>query len=350
MLRFSDYLIDNLGFNVLEVSQLRNAATLLLDMPIVDSTHGKMHRFEREIQAPKVGFRKEYKGRFFSKSVDEPVTRDLEVIDYSWMVDMAAANRYPKAKGGRDGLVAKEGFRHLRQALFQLESQLINGVVGAGWNLYQGATDELAAGETDGFLGFADERENITTDALTGAIDHGGTDAAATDPITGLTSVYFIMEGEDHIAGIVNPENPPRIMDAVVQNVTNIVNDPDANAQGSDGGTNYTVLYTPGLIDWGVQVATRYDVLRLANIGGTAGGRVELDDDALYSMLSFLPANMRPSKCLMNRDAQEQLRRSRTTFNPSGNPAPIPETVADGIPIQVVNTISSNEALAVVAP
>ena len=340
MLRFSDFLVENLGLSLLEVSNLRQAAPLLMTMPVVDATHGAKHEFLREIKAPVVGFRKEYKGRFFSKSEDEKVTIDLEAIDFSWAVDTLSAARYPVSRGGKAGLIEREGMRHLRAALFRHELQIVNGVVGATWSIYNGASDEALAGSTDGFLGFADAYDTVAN----GAVDFGGVDSDnAGGGITGLTSLYFVTLGEAEIAKIVNPQTPVQIGETTKQLVSGLVNDPDANAQGSDGGDNYSVYHTEGLIDAALQVSTAWSLRRVANVGGTGAGLAEIDDDIFYKIVSDLPANRRPTHVAMNPRAKEMLRRSRTATESTGTPAPVPTTVADGIPIITTDTISNNE-------
>lgn len=334
MLRISDFVGNELQLSAFEVSELRNDAPFITGLPSVESSHGDQHKYIQEIGAPSVGFREPYKGRFFSRSQDQIATIDLKLLDFSWMIDQAVADTYPQ---GAAAAIAREGFRHLKEAFFVAEKQFFNGQAGVGWTDLDGG----AAGIAGGFLGLADTFADLAAD-LANPFDLGNEGALDAGGSTDRSSIYFLRVGERDVAGLMRAGNPFVIKDSVTQN--NTVGNDGASAAGADGGSNYPVYYTPGYTWMGVQVASRFSAMRLANVGSDT----TVDDDLIYSVLAHFPASRKPNLIVMNQQKLEQLRSSRTATTATGASAPMPESVA-GVPILVTDSIFNTET-AVTAP
>lgn len=330
MLRIADFVGNALDLADNEISDLRQQAPFLMALPMEPSSHGTKHNYTKETGAPVVGFRGEYKGRCFDHSTDALVSVDLSILDFSWMVDQAVAAAYSKRRGGRDGLIAREGLRHLNAAMFMAEKQFINGQAGATWTDVSGA----AAGAANGFTGLADALDDLAIEQVYSA---GGSTADS------QTSVYLVrMNAETDLAGVMIEDAPFQIGETVSQNIT-ITNDPDANAQGPDGCSNYPGWYTPGFTWMALQIGGKFSVVRICNVEGN------LTDDKIFAAMALFPANRKPTHALMNQQALESLRASRTATNGTGAPAPIPTVVGTDTQIIVTDAIGNDEPVIVAA-
>ena len=304
LLTVADFLADKLDVADVEVSDLLNDAPFFAGLPVVESSNGTTHKYPKETGAPVVGFRAENAGRDLDHSEDGLVTVNLKILDFSWGVDKAVADAW--MRGGPEALIAREGRRHIRAAMYKGEEQYIQG------------TDA----EASGFSGFADA---TGLDALADemVLDAGGTGSNI------FTSVYAVREGEDDVVGVVNGEGDGMMLgETIVQSFTD----------GS--GKSYPAYYTPGCTWLGLQIGGARSVGRIANLNDTDA---PLTDDLIYQLLELFPSSRQPTKLLMNRQSLRQLRASRTATNVTGAPAPRP-TEVDGIPIQSVESISKIEA------
>lgn len=296
---------DALDLSPAQVTDLSNAAPFFMALPVTDSSNGTAHKYSKETGAPVVGFRAENAGREFSRSTDTVVTVNLKILDFSWLVDKAVADAW--RKGGAAAKIAREGFRHLRQAFFEAEKQYIYG------------TGNAAAG----FAGLVDNAQyNQLSDAM--VLNATGTTAA-----TG-SSCWLIRAGEDAISGVMIPGNPIELGETVV-------------IDALDGtGKHFPAYYTPGCAWVGLQVAGAFDAVRICNLTNDSGKG--LTDNLIYEAMSLFPGERRPTHILMNRRSRRQLRQSRTATNATGAPAPLPMEV-DGVPILTLESILSTEAL-----
>ena len=92
----------------------------------------------------------------------------------------------------------------------------------------------------------------------------------------------------------------------------------------------------------GIQVGSKYAVARIANL--TADSGKGLTDSLLADALSLFPSSDQPTHIVMNRRSLTQLRKSRTTYSPIGEPAPRPSEY-EGIPIVTTDAITNTETL-----
>jgi hypothetical protein len=302
----ADFVGDALDLSPAQVTDLSISAPFLTALPMVTSSNGTNHKYMKETQAPVVGFRAVNAGRDFDHSIDAVVSIDLKILDFSWAVDYALAKAW--RKGGAPALIAREGLRHLRSALFQFEKQIFYGT---------------GVADAGGFAGLLD---NAQFDALAdGMVVNAGGSTASTG-----SSVWLVTAGQDACCSVMREGNPIELGETVVIDML-------------DGSSNhYPAYYTPASTWCGLQIGGAFDICRIANLTEDSGKG--LTDDLIYTALSRFPGGRAPTHIVMNRRSLAQLRKSRTATNPTGNPAPIPREV-EGIPILVTEAITSTEAI-----
>lgn len=302
-LAVADLVADAFDLSGQEIVDLKNSAPLMARLPYEVASNGATHKYSKYTQEPVVGFRAENDGREHDHSVDTVVTETLKILDFSWKVDKAVADAW--RQGGAEALIAREGARHLGAAMFQAEKQLIRG------------TNNIAGGfngwEDNGFI-------DAVADEMT--VNAGGTTASV------QTSVYFIKTSE--VMPVVNPGEGIMLGDTVVMEV--------AGATGF-----YPAYYTPACVWMAGMIGGKYSMARICNINDATDSK-PLTDDLLTQALELFPASQMPDLCVMNRAALSQLQRSRTTYSPTGQPAPFPQE-AFGVPILVTDAIVSTEAV-----
>lgn len=298
--------IDTAGVSDIDVSDLLNKAQIISLLAAGTASNGTQHQYLKETGAPVVGFRDVNVGHDTSKSDDTLITIALKILSANTMVDKALADAHKKGPGA---LVARESRRHLKQAFFEAEKQMIYG------------TGNLA----DGFDGLVD---NATVSSLAGemVINAGGT------TINTASSIWFIVTNDDEsdVTVITGRDGQIDIDDTIV-------------TKHVDGtGKSYPVYYTP-IEGWlGMQVGSKYSVGRIVNVTEDAGKG--LTDDLLSKMLELFPSDKVPAMIGMSRRSRGQLQRSRTTYSPTGMPAPLPAEY-EGVPIVTAESISNVEAL-----
>lgn len=294
-------LINDRNLADYEITDLLQQAPFLAALAADTSSNGTQHKYLKEITAPTVGFRAINQGRPHSKSVDEMVTVDLKILDAGWSVDKAAADIY---KNGKDAFIDREGWRHLRAALFAAEQQLING------------------DDTDGFIGMAQ------ADGLTMTSDDMVLSGGASSDRTSVWAVRSTPDFRD-AALILGQNGNIEWGETLVQRVDD------------DEGDHFFAYVTP-IQGWmGMQVGSRHSIARYANLG--TGEGETLDDDKLAALIEKFPSGKPPTMFVMNRRSLRQLRDSRTATNMSGAPAPFPSE-AFGIPIIVTDAITNAES------
>lgn len=304
ILTIADLVGDALDLSDAMVTDLLRDSPFFSRLPVVSSSNGDTHKYVKETGAPVVGFRAENAGRDLDHSEDTVVTVTLKILDFSWRVDKAVADRW--RKGGAQALIEREGRRHLRSAFFEAEQQYIQGV----------------NNDASGFVGFQDSTQ---LDALADTMTYNG---GGTGGGSVYTSVYAVREGEDDVAGVMIDGSPIELGETTVIDVL------DGSSQ------HYPAYYTPGTAWIGMQIGSARSVGRICNLDT---GSNKLTDAKMYGLLEAFPVGRQPTVWLMNRQSLEQLRSSRTATNQTGAPAPRPTEVA-GIPIVAVESITSTEA------
>jgi hypothetical protein len=306
ILVLADFVGDALDLSPAQVTDLSQAAPVLMTLPMVSSSNGTNHKYVKETGAPVVGFRAVNAGRELDHSVDTVVSLDLKVLDFSWAVDYALAKAW--RKGGAPALIAREGLRHLKAAFYAYERQIFYGT---------------GVADSGGFAGLLD---NAQFDALA---DTMVVNAAGSTASTG-SSVWLITAGENAMCSVMRDENPIELGETVVMDML-------------DGSNkHFPAYYTPGSAWCGLQIGGAFDIARIANLTEDSGKG--LTDDLIYQALTKFPGGRVPTHIVMNRRSLSQLRKSRTATNATGTPAPIPREV-EGIPIIVTEALSSTEAI-----
>jgi len=308
MLAISDLVADALDLSGTEINDILDAAPLVSRLPFVESSNGTTHKYIRHTTAPTVNFRAENAGRALSKSGDTVETATLKLLDWSFVVDKGTADTW--RQGGPEALIAREARRHLRAALAKLESQIINGSDNAG------------------FVGF------LTSTKLDALADAMVVNATGTTANT-ASSVYLVRVGEDvGTAGVYKGDGSPLEIGESFDTMHKV-----------DGADEWFPAYATSACAWlGVQLGGAYSVSRICNL--TAQDGKGLTDDLISEAMSLHPTDQMPNLVVMNRRSLKQLQQSRTTYNPTGAPAPFPEE-AFGVPIVVTDQISSTEAIEV---
>ena len=291
--------VNNENLSGAVVDELLQDAPLVRAMAAVPSSNGVNHSFLRYDAPPTVGFRAANDGRDHDHSGDTQVDIVCKILDASFTMDVQVARAY---KEGPEALLRRESTRHMRSAFQVLEKQVIYGT-------------DLNAG---GFNGIYDELDNLNNEMV---FDAGGSD--------NLTSVLLIDSSDPWTSAAI-----------VSGNDGNITMDPAVLQRISGSTTGHLGAYFHNISSWyAYQHASKYSVARIANVDaeGTA-----VDDALIAQALKAFPAHRRPNMIVMNRDAQAQLRDSRTATNPTGAPAPFPTSVFN-IPVIVTDQLSNAE-------
>ncbi len=301
-----------------ELNDLLQATPLLSALMMEASSNGTTHKYVKQTGAPVVGWRAPNAGRDLDSSDDTVVTVTLKLLDWSFAVDQSVPTAW--RAGGTQAYLAREAKRHLRAALVAFEKQIINGTIGAS----------DSAGAYSSSSGFSGLRDAATVDATTDTMvaNAGGTTADV------ASSVWALRLAADGVSGVYRGDEPTFQM-GETSSIMMTVN------PGTDNKT-FPAWYTPGLAWLGVQIGGAYDIGRIMNITTDSGKG--LTDLLISSLLSKFPVGFGPTHLVMSRRSLRQLQQSRTTYNPTGAPAPFP-TEAFGVPIIVTDSISDTEEL-----
>jgi hypothetical protein len=302
MVKLNDVSVKDAG-----ATDIFNDAPLLRQLMAIPSTHGTQHEYLREAGAPVVGFRAANAGREWTVDSDTLVTMQLKILDASFGLDRALADGHVK---GPAALMSRKASRYLRAAFSSAEKQFMYGT----------------GNDSDGFVGMA-QVLNDTADAM--VVNATGT--------TALTSVWAIRTTSDEA------------------NVNVVV--------GNDGEISIKEYYPIDLLDasgkhfpgyhqpifgWmGLQIGSNFSVARLCNVGTDSGKG--LTDDLLAQLYGRFKEGAPPTHFIMNQRSLMQLQRSRTTYSPTGSPAPLPSDW-NGIPLVVTPSIGVAETALTATP
>lgn len=309
----ADLVSDAFDLSGTKLQDVLTATPLLSVLPMVPSSNGTTHKWAKMTKLPVVGFRAENAGRDLDSADYTIITDTLKILDFSWEVDQAVAKAW-RGPGGERDYIADQGFWALLAALKRFEIQIINGTLGTG--------------SAAGFNGF---RNLTTVDAL--ADTANVVNAAGTTAATG-SSVWMIRVATNGVCGVYKGDGGAiELGDTVTDK--RIVN------PGTDNKT-FPTWYTPGTAWLGMQEGAIYDVVRICNLTNDSGKG--LTDLLLSQALQLFPIGFGPTHIVMSRRSRGQLQRSRTTYSPTGLPAPLPSEY-EGIPFVVTDSQSDTEAL-----
>lgn len=252
------------------------------------------------VSLPKGGFRGANEGTPGLKSEYANKSFEAMIFNPQWDCDKAVAEA---DEDGKEACIAREADGILRGALIHLGSQFYYGTA----NDVKGCPGLIAQYDA----------ANMTVDA--------------TGSGNATTSVWAVKFGPQYTQWLWGNDGQLALSDVIEQ-----------KKQDADGNY-YTALFQEILARVGLQVGSRHSVARLKNISTAAGKTVT--DALLFKLLNKFPTGIVPDMLLMNRDALEQLRSSRTATNPTGAPAPIPTEVG-GVAIRPTDSITFAEVAA----
>ena len=304
LLAVGDFIADALDVDKTITSEVLNGAPLVSRIPISDTADGsETHKYNKYTGAPVTGFRAANAGRDYDASEDTVVTATCTILDFSYRVDYAVANAW---RQGPEDLIAREGVRHLASALFKVEQQIIYGVT--------------SPGDSAGFAGFL---ANTDYDALADDMVIGGGGTTADEQ----SSLWAFKTGFNDVRLVTPFSRGITLGDTIIT---------EAN------DSNHPVYYTPASMYIGLQQGGKYSAGRIANLSETTDSK-PLTDDLISSLLSQFPSGMGPDFMVCNRPILRGLQQSRTATNPTGAPAPFPDS-AFGVELFTTDAITITEA------
>lgn len=294
-------LLNNANASEAEASAILNDAPVIRRMFAQPASQGgTQHVFNRMLTAPGAGFRLVNEGITNSNGTFEQVTLSCALLDASFSRDKAIALGY---RAGPTAYMDKEAMASIRQAFFQAECAVFRSNINKQFT---------------GLPGNA-YFDQITSD--TQVVNAGG---------NGGKSVWLLRTADDGISIIAGNDGN---IDMATE---------DTTIQALDASSRpYTALHRSIMAWLGLQVGSKYDAARIANLDGTTGKT--LTDTLIASAIAKFPAARQPNLIAMSRTSLSELQASRTAVNPTGAPAPFP-TEAFGIPIVVTDAIPEDES------
>lgn len=263
-------------------------------------------------------FRSANAGSTAIKNVYENRIVETYILEARFEADKAVADAYID---GAQSYIALEAGGILEGEMRGICSQFYygNGLASAAPN------------NASGFPGLLD-----SYDATNMVIDAGGTTAS-----TG-SSVWLVKFGPKWVqwvwggGGSALQFSPVRIESLIDPNDTGT-----PPTKKLDGYV-HTLLAYPGL-----QIGSPNAAVRIKKL--TADSGKGLTDALITQALAKFPTGIQPDVCLMTRRSLQQLQASRTTYSPTGQPAPFPTGIVGisgaEIPIAVTDAILNTESL-----
>jgi hypothetical protein len=239
----------------------------------------------------------------------------LKYMDAKVIEDRAECRAF---KGGEEAWMDHRTARQLRQALYVFEKQVWYGTV---------------HGDAGGFTGIANDA-NYNQAADGQVVNAGGTTAG-----TG-SSVFLIASTPDDAAFALVGAGDPMIQGGMNINFT-ISETFQSVVLGANSKSMVGNVRDAGA-HLGIQVGSKYAIVRIANL--TADSGKGLTDALLEDAMALFPANLQPTVIACSRRSRKQLRKSRTTYSPTGSPAPNPIDF-DSVPLIVTDSIIDTETL-----
>lgn len=256
---------------------------------------------------PNAQFRQYNDGTDPVKSTWENRLVECFALNPRWECDKAVADSYEF--GGAAAYIAIEGQAQTEAAVRRLERQFFYGNVPGTNNTFADAA---------GHPGLID-----MYDATGMVVDATGTDNGA------ASSVWFVKWGVQNVHWVFGENGTIELPDPRIELIEG------ANSKKMDGYVQSLLLRV------GLQVGTKNDVVRIKNICNQDTKR--LTDNLLSQALEKFPSGVTPDVIYMTRRSRGMLQRSRTTYSPTGAPAPLPQEY-EGIPIVITDGITDLES------
>jgi len=272
-----------------------------------ESSNGTMHKYERQIQAPVVGFRKMEEPTSSSPGKDEEVAIELEMLDATVTADQGRADSH---KRGKAAYMAKRSARYLKSAVNHSEKQLIYGKTG---------------NDSKGFTGLVEHDLYKYRDSEK-VIDAGGSG-------NNVQSIWIVRTAEDAVSALYNGDKPFSI--GCIKETMSLAYDENDVVIGE------FPAYMTKILSWlGLKVGSKHDVVRIANIDPTSANI----EDFIQQGLDEFPEDHAPNYMFGSRRLRGAIRRARQSYNPAGTPASKIEEI-DDIPFMISEALTSETAL-----
>lgn len=286
-------------------------ASPFLQVAAARSCESDNFKYTKLITAPSATFRAPNIGVDNTPSGYEEVSLALKYLDASFSIDTAVAKVDER---GVDHAVGLEALAALRAAMVTVEN-----------NIFQGNDSNPAVsggGITGGF-------EGLPGIANLNQLADAQVVSAGAGTLNANTSVYGISFGESGFEMLWGEGGELSVSERMMVKETS-------------SSTLQFWAYAHEIAAYcGMKVGSIHAVHRLANIDATN----VLTDDLIGELISNQPVGQPPFDVIvMNRASLRQLRESRTTYSPTGQPAPYPTATLDGVPIVVSDAILSTEA------
>lgn len=296
---------DVLTFNNVDMDAMLketlDAAPFLAALPAKTAT-SDLFKYTIQNSNPSVGFRSPNAGIEGTRGGYSQEIVTCKYLDASFWVDVAVADTDQR---GADHAILVEAVSHLRQAMREVEEQILRG------------TNNIAGG----FNGFED-LANLNALADTMVIDGGGTGSD-------VSSVYLLHAGELGVEVIWGRGGEFTV------GPRQIVDRPDGTNQQSFKAYTHMIGGYCGL-----KRGHDLSVCRIANLEDAASN--SLTDDLIAQAMALFPVDQKPNMIVAGRAQQHRLQQSRTATNPTGAPAPFPAT-AFNTEIITVESLAQNE-------
>ena len=279
-------------------TNILDSAPLVAAMAAIPASNGTQHKYVRTTTGGSAGFRAIGAGISNTAEQGELVTDTLKFLDATVYADVAAADGYGRGVSAYLEMLLEA---QIRAAMWDIEQQIILG------------TNHDASG----FSGFDNTLQYVWNSMV---IDGGDTGSD-------LTKVYAVRTGPNNAAVIAGNDGRISVAEEPVL------------VKGLDGSSDPYLQWAVAAFGYfGLQLPSTYDVAAAVNLASdsTTNG---VSDDVLASLIAKFPAGRGPNLFVMNRSSWKILQDSRTATNPTGAPAPFPES-AFGVPIVVTDAIT----------
>jgi len=252
---------------------------------------------------PVGAFRDANEGAAYVKSTYVNRRFETYIFNPRWKVDKAVADRH---EDGALALIGQEAEGIVEGALQGLSKQFYYG------------TETAYGGQAKGFPGLIDAVDSSKV------LDATGSTAVST------SSCWAVKFGAQNVQWLYGAGGD------FGMDVPKIETVQDSNSLDYTAYTQEMLAY-PGL-----QVASNLSLGRIHNLTTQAGKM--LTDDLLAEFLTLFLTGRQPDMLLCTRIQLEELRKSRTATNATGEPAPRPDSFM-GIPIRTTESLSDIEAV-----
>jgi hypothetical protein len=311
-------LIEETSYAMPEISGLDQFGKKIPGVGAARTINGLHYETLVRVTNPVVGFRNANQP---AKVVASQYTNRLTstyILNPRWQCDKAVADG---SEDGPDAYIADEAIAIMEASMQWLGKQFYYGRGATAGGVGQG-------NDPKGFPGLIDA---VKYQYSAGGTPGGGA-TNGPDGVPMCTSVFFVKFGPTDVQWVYGANGLLQIPDKRVETI--YIPDPDnGGALGPVDGYVQSLLARPG-----VQIGSTRSIFRIPFITAETGHT--LTDNMLYTAQSMMLKQ--PDVCFMHPYALNQLRASRTTFNPSGMPAPVP-TETNGIPIIPTRSISLTE-------